>query len=93
VATGHQADHQIQVVYHQVLKVIHLPSLGITGMTGGGMIVHMTAYEQQRSQMTKRIQLLLLVRVDPYLIFFSLDFFLSNIQYSAKSYCAIPTFS
>jgi hypothetical protein len=58
VATGHQAAQQIQVVYHQVLKLIHLRSLGITDMTGGGITVHMTVYEQQRSQMTKKIQLL-----------------------------------
>jgi hypothetical protein len=63
VATGHQVGQQIQVVYHQVLKLVHLLSLGITDMTGGGITVHMTAYEQLRSQMMKKIPHLFLVRL------------------------------
>jgi hypothetical protein len=58
VAIGHQEAQRMQVVYHQVLKLIHLPSLGITDMTGGGITVYMTAYEQRKSQMMKKIQLL-----------------------------------
>jgi hypothetical protein len=93
VATGHQVAQQTPVAYLQVLKLIHLHSLGITDMTGGGINVHMTAYEQQRSQMTKKIQLLFLVRLDPRSMFLSLDFLEFNIQYAAKSCCSIPTFS
>jgi hypothetical protein len=59
VATGHQVDQQIQV-----LKLVHLPSLGITDKTGGGITVHMIVYEQQRNQMMKKMQLLFLVRMD-----------------------------
>jgi hypothetical protein len=58
VATGHRVGHQIQV-----LKLVHLLSLGIIDKTGEGITVHMIVYVQQRSQMMKKMQLLFLVRI------------------------------
>jgi hypothetical protein len=71
VATGRLVGQQIQV-----LKQVHLLSLGKTDKTGGGVIVHMIVYEQQRSQMMKKMQLLFLVSIgciqcSPSLIFLS----------------------
>jgi hypothetical protein len=86
VVTGHPVGQQIQVVYHQVLKQVHLPSLGITDMTGGGITGHTTAYVQQRSQMMKKIPLLFLVRLyrmqcNPHVTFLSFRLVTCNIQY------------
>ena len=87
VATGHRVGRQIQV-----LKQVHLLSLGITDKIGGGITVRMIVYEQQRSQMMKKMQLLFLVRIgyihcSPSLIFLSvmLFFFVYNIQYMVQA--------
>ena len=71
MATGRRVGRQIQV-----LKQVHLLSLGITDKTGGGITVRMIVYEQQRSQMMKKMQLLFLVRIgyihcSPCLVFLS----------------------
>jgi len=87
VATGHRVGQQIQV-----LKQVQLLSLGITDKTGGGITVPMIVYEQLRSQMMKKMELLFLVRIgcihcSPYLICLSVVLFFSvyNIQYMVQA--------
>jgi len=87
VATGHQVGQQIQV-----LKQVRLLSLGITDKTGGGITVPTIVYEQLRSQMMKKMQLLFLVRIgcihcSPCLIYLSVMLFFSvyNIQYMVQA--------
>jgi hypothetical protein len=93
VATGHQAGRQIQV-----LKQVRLLSLGITDKTGGGITVPTIVYEQLRSQMMKKMQLLFLVRIgsihcSPCLICLSVMLFFSvcNIQYIVQANKIFPT--
>jgi hypothetical protein len=93
VATGHQVGRQIQV-----LKEVRLLSLGITDKTGGGITVPTIVYEQLRSQMMKKMQLLFLVRIgfihcSPCLICLSVMLFFSvyNIQYMVQANKVFPT--
>lgn len=87
MATGHRVGQQMQV-----LKQVPLLSLGKTDKTGGGITVPTIVYEQLRSLMMKKMQLLFLVRIgciccSPCLIFLSVMLFFSvyDIQYMVQA--------